>query len=418
MLKREALSIDTFLGARQGESAIVDRAVLGGVTLDSLSFTAVEEYRRDFAERNPGHAWATLNDLDFLVRIGAVIDVAEDAPLSVTSAGLLMFGLEHEVRKFFPNYLLDCRCGVEGGEWESRIITNDGQSAGSLYGFYRESDARISSAIDDMRDLKSDVRKELKAAAREGLVNALVHADYDGRRHVVIEQSADRIVFANPGRLLVDRITAERGGVSDTRNPALMKMFFLVGATRDAGTGVPLMFEASRKARLSEPILSSDRSGDRTELTLLLRSDRRPAVPEEPEDVVLSTQPTWEIEGVETRAPSPRLSEDASRISYAAQPFQPYGTDANEPEGSRAAVPRRHLDEEASAHVADLVDGLDSESADVVRLIAAKRRIKRSEVQEELGVGSTKAKQLLASLVIQGIVRTEGNGRGTNYVLS
>lgn len=178
------------------------------------------------------------------------------------------------------------------------------------------------------------------------------------------------------------------------------------------------MFEASRKARLSEPILSSDRSGDRTELTLLLRSDRRPAVPEEPEDVVISTQPTWEIEGVETRAPSPRPSEDASRISYAAQPFQPYGTDANEPEGSRAAVPRRYLDEEASAHVADLVDGLDSESADVVRLIAAKRRIKRSEVQEELGVGSTKAKQLLASLVIQGIVRTEGNGRGTNYVLS
>ena len=68
--------------------------------------------------------------------------------------------------------------------------------------------------------------------------------------------------------------------------------------------------------------------------------------------------------------------------------------------------------------MAELVADLDSESADVVRLIAAKRRIKRSEVQEELGVGSTKAKQLLASLVIQGIVRTEGNGRGTNYVLS
>lgn len=417
MIERETPSRDMGL-AVQRSGPVVDRVMLGGVTLDSLALTVVEDYRRDFAANNPDHPWTNLNDLDFLVRIGAVVDAAEDAPFLVTSAGLLMFGHEHEVRTFFPHYLLDCRFGVRDGAWKSRLISNSGQTSGALYAFYRDADDRISTMIDEMSDIGADVRSDLKGMAREGLVNALVHADYDGRRHVVVEQYDDRIVFANPGRLLVDRMTAERGGVSDPRNPALMKMFFLVGAARDAGAGIPLMFRTAREAGLADPVLSSDCAWDRTELRLFLRSGRSTSSDVVSSDEAESTAIPQREEENERIEPPPRPVELPARFSYSVEPFRSHESEASRYEVNKAAEPRSQLDEEVSDRVADIVDGLDSESADVVRLIAAKHRIKRSEVQEELGVGSTKAKQLLASLVIQGVVRTEGNGRGTNYVLS
>ena len=66
-------------------------------------------------------------------------------------------------------------------------------------------------------------------AVREAVTNALVHADYFVRRGTVIIQYYDRIVLSNPGglRLSVDEVV--QGGISDTRNPTLMKMFNLIG---------------------------------------------------------------------------------------------------------------------------------------------------------------------------------------------
>jgi hypothetical protein len=50
--------------------------------------------------------WENLDDADFLRRLGAA-DIGEDEKPHPTSAGLLMFGFEHEIVHEFPDYFLN-----------------------------------------------------------------------------------------------------------------------------------------------------------------------------------------------------------------------------------------------------------------------------------------------------------------------
>lgn len=80
-------------------------------------------------------------------------------------------------------------------------------------------------------------------AVREAVTNTLVHADYFIRRGTVIIQYYDRIVLSNPGSLRLSSEEVMQGGISDTRNPTLMKMFNLIGIGEKAGSGFDVMRE-------------------------------------------------------------------------------------------------------------------------------------------------------------------------------
>ena len=55
-------------------------------------------------------------------------------------------------------------------------------------------------------------------AIRETLVNALIHADYQGMGGIVVEKHRERLEFSNPGSLLISFDQLLRGNISECRN--------------------------------------------------------------------------------------------------------------------------------------------------------------------------------------------------------
>ncbi len=63
---------------------------------------------------------------------------------------------------------------------------------------------------------------------RECLANALIHADFHGRRGIVVDKEFRKIVIANPGTFRIGIDEAIAGGISDARNGRIFNMFALI----------------------------------------------------------------------------------------------------------------------------------------------------------------------------------------------
>lgn len=200
---------------------------LGSAALDSGT---IASYRSYFQRIRPNHPWRNLNDEDFLVRLQALARSTKDNQLHPTIAGLLMFGREYDIVREFANYFLDYREEIGLDRWDDRITSTDGIWSGNLYDFWQSVYGRLRRAVPRPFRLDGEARRmdenPMEITIREALTNAIVHADYMGRRGTVIIRRQSTIEFTNPGRLRVTKAEAEQGGISDARNPILMKMFF------------------------------------------------------------------------------------------------------------------------------------------------------------------------------------------------
>lgn len=252
-----------------------DIELLEGHTLDSLCLDTLHAYRQLLASVRPSHPWLSLDDAEFSLRLGVLGRDARSHDLWVTRAGLLMFGYEYEIAGVYPDYFLDFRTYSDAHDerWSDRVVSNDGEWSGNVFDFWRKVSTRASESLRrpfslDASALLRVEDTDMHKAVREAVVNALIHADYLGRRHLVIRRYPDRIVCANPGGLRMPVDVALSGGISDTRNPTLMKFFGLINACEKAGSGFDAMRRACEEAGAPGPSLAETHSPDRTELTL------------------------------------------------------------------------------------------------------------------------------------------------------
>ena len=105
-------------------------------------------------------------------------------------------------------------------------------------------------------------------AIRECLANTLVHADFYGRRGIVIEKRFRHITFANPGIFRVPLDVAISGGTSDARNDVLFTLFALVEIGEKLGTRLVQLFALWEKNGWPRPELHEQFDPERTILTL------------------------------------------------------------------------------------------------------------------------------------------------------
>ena len=249
-----------------------DMRVLEKMGLEALDWESIHHYRARMQRCHPNHAWEQLEDVPFLYKLGAA-GKGSDGAMHPTAAGLLMFGFEYEIVKEFPNFFLDYQEQLlEDDGRTDRIVSSSGDWSGNLYDFY----FRVCGKITQRLNLPSSNgnggdEASVRSALCEALANSLINADYHGRQGVVVIRKKDLVTFSNPGGFRIEIEAAKTGGVSDPRNAALTKMFYLVNIGERAGSGIPNIYSVWTRQGWLPPTIEERFSPERITLSLPLR---------------------------------------------------------------------------------------------------------------------------------------------------
>lgn len=247
-----------------------DILVLEDMDIDVFDYNSIASYRMRMNSSRPGHIWGTLDDIDFLQKLGAV-GKGDDGRLHPTAAGLLMFGYEYEIVREFPSYFLDYQEKNDNDTGcVDRIVSSSGDWSGNIYDFYFRVYKKISKDINVSQNNAGDNDSPVHKALREALTNCLINADYYGRQGLVIVKRKSMITFSNPGGFRIDIEAAKSGGISDPRNTTLIRMFNLIDIGKRAGSGIPSIFHIWNLQGWKTPVITEEFKPERITLSLSL----------------------------------------------------------------------------------------------------------------------------------------------------
>ena len=181
-----------------------DVEVLDEFGLDVLNQDTIKGYRIVFEQLHSGHPWNALENDEFLMKLRAAAK-NKMGTLSPTIAGLLFFGEAYHITEVFPNYFLDYReeCDDKAVRWLFRTHSNEGDWSGNIYDFFCKVRTRIDDEVAvpfaNRRDGYRVDRVDVHDALEEALANALAHANYYGRRGIIVVKNGsgvDKIMTA------------------------------------------------------------------------------------------------------------------------------------------------------------------------------------------------------------------------------
>lgn len=262
--------------AEQRPKLAMDAEILEGYTLDDIDKESLRGFRQLFMNLKPTHPWTEDDDLTLLKHMKAYGKDRVSRKEGLTLAGLLMFGKYDAITDAMPQFMIDYREYTPGSErWSDRIYS-DGTWESNLYQAFRKILPRVQSFLHVPFKLEGNERvEETKAhkALREAFVNLCVHASYQSDSKLLILKYPDRIVFSNPGIMLVSKEQYFSGGESICRNPALQTMFSMIGAVEKAGSGADTIVKGWDDAKFGTPVISEKAEPNKVELTLPIISD-------------------------------------------------------------------------------------------------------------------------------------------------
>ncbi|MCQ2394512.1 MAG: putative DNA binding domain-containing protein [Kiritimatiellae bacterium] len=256
-----------------------DNCLLEDMTIADLDQDSVRRYRMMFSQRKPDHAWNKMTDEQFLCKIGAA-KKDEGGVVRPMLSGLLCFGDFVTISNELPDYFLDYREKTgDGTRWKDRVAAHDATWSGNIIDFYFRIYDRLTSdvKVPFKLDAHSQRVNETKVhdVLREVLANALIHADYHGRRGIVIEKQFDTIVFRNPGDLRIAKEVAIEGGTTDARNSRIFNIFALIDVGERSGMGLSNLYSTWTELGYDRPDLEEYHEPDQTVLTVYLKTSTK-----------------------------------------------------------------------------------------------------------------------------------------------
>ena len=141
-----------------------DSRILRGYTMDDLDKDSLQEYRQLFRSAKPDNPWLALDDLTLLKKLGGYRVDRVTGQKGFTLAGLLMFGKTEAItdNECAPNFFPDYREKLTDDpatRWTNRIYP-DGTWEANLFQFYRRVLPRLQSVLPKPFLLKGNIRVE------------------------------------------------------------------------------------------------------------------------------------------------------------------------------------------------------------------------------------------------------------------
>lgn len=250
----------------------IDMDILEDAQMSDLNSETIQGYRNRHRILKSGHPFERLEDAEYMRSIGAAAISVKDKQLHPTAAGMLMFGNEFNIVRHFPEYFLDYQELLDPTiRWTDRLQSASGEWSGNICDFYFRVYNKITKDIKIPFKTRRGDRIDdtpVHEALREALANCLINTDFYGICGVVIRKESNRIVMENPGYIRTGKEQMRRGGKSDPRNKALMKMFNLINIGERAGSGVPNIFNIWADEGWVDPVIEEYFNPDRTILSL------------------------------------------------------------------------------------------------------------------------------------------------------
>ena len=255
-----------------------DMCVLDELLVSDLNAETIRRYRGRFSNFKIGHVWNDLPDDEFLTKIGAARQCS-DGKVHPTLAGLVCFGDFMTIMRVLPDYFLDYRERLSNEtRWNDRVAAHDATWSGNIYDFFFKIHDRVTGDVKVTFKIAADGITRIDdtpvhKALREVLANALIHADYHGRRGIVVEKHFRTITFSNPGTMRISKSVAVAGGTSDARNTAIFNIFALVDIGERSGMGLANLHGLWKKYGYAEPKITESYDPDRTVIVVTTDDD-------------------------------------------------------------------------------------------------------------------------------------------------
>ena len=294
-----------------------DNCVLDELTIADLDADSIRRYRMYFSQLRSGHVWSGLADDGFLMKIGAAAR-GRDGKVHPTLAGLVCFGDFNEITNVLPYFFLDYREHLSPDvRWTDRVCSGDDNWSGNIFDFFFRINQSITAGVKVPFKIASDnVTRDddtpVHKALREVLANALIHADYHGRRGIVIDKYPKRLEVSNPGTLRMSKSVAIAGGTSDARNGKIFNIFSLVRIGERSGMGLSSLYGVWEKEKFAEPSIIESYEPDRTKVIVEFEADESEVGVKTPE--VREKKDISEDVNAEVKMKK-AVSEDVNRIS-------------------------------------------------------------------------------------------------------
>lgn len=451
---------------RDSSNSSLDTELLSDFDLSVVSRDTLSAFREKLAQRLPHSRWSLFSDEELLFQLGVISKSAHDR-ICLSRAGLLMFGTDEAISEKYPNFAVEFRAIYSRRRWDWRLVSGDGTWPGNLYEFWTRSVGRLSHDLSGgyLGSFTEDVSRQqaVLSLLSEGLLNALIHADYAIPGGVMVIAKPESVSISNPGVSRVPPADFLLGGFSDVRNAGLASLFLLAGVSRPCGAGYQFMASTCDSLALTHPQFSTLYSENRSQLDISLLTSREggssqktPAV-EVPTVSQVSPPPLeWDIKGLHTdslsqdiSAPqepsfgvgqadfvlSPRSAAPES-VPAASTPPLPSDQGGEAPvlpnEVVRRVLESTHQDHPSpdpaplpvqpetisSAFVAQApAQPSYGYEAEILALISKKGMVRRKDVEALLGLGASRTKVILAGMVDAHQIQMVGSGRSTSYCL-
>ena len=186
-----------------------------------------------------------------------------------------MFGTYSAIMDANPNFFPDYQ-EIEDprDRWINRICP-DGNWESNLFQFYSRVLPILQSFLPQPFILEGNQRKTetpAHVAVREALTNALVHADLTVNATLNVYKYPNKMVFSNPGTMLIPIWQFYKGGESVCRNKYLQTMFSFLGSAEKAGSGADKILHGWEKQNWKRPYLMERSRPNKVVLTMSMES--------------------------------------------------------------------------------------------------------------------------------------------------